>query len=230
MRCVYVILAGGQARRMDGACKLLLPIADDKVILDYILSLIPPDAMAAGDIALNASEAILADGLLQRRLQAKDLQSQLTIISDDAEFAGCGPLAGMLAGLDYAVKQGADAVIILPSDTPFIPADLPASLISAYRTASDKEADKNTIISAYSCGQAHPVISLLPVEVRPALLEYLRVDKRKIAPFFQRHDWQYVTVAPFEYQAEQYDYLLNINDAAQLQQARSMESLFAREG
>ena len=227
MRCVYVILAGGQARRMGGSCKLLLPISGEKTILNYMSELIPRDAVGAGDMALNISQEMGQDKLLQQKLHELGLQSSLAIINDSKEFAGNGPLAGMLAGLDYAVKQGADAIITLPSDTPFIPADLPTSLISAYCTASGKGTDKNIIMSAYSCGQAHPVISLLPVGVRSELMDYLRADKRKIAPFFQMHEWQYVMVEPFEHQGARYDYLLNVNDAAELEQARKMVDLFA---
>ena len=51
----------------------------------------------------------------------------------DGEFAGEGPLAGVLAGLDWAAGLGVDALLTVPGDTPFIPPgwprrSLPASL------------------------------------------------------------------------------------------------------
>ena len=39
----------------------------------------------------------------------------------DGQFRGEGPLAGVLAGLDWAATLGADALLTVPGDTPFVP-------------------------------------------------------------------------------------------------------------
>ena len=40
----------------------------------------------------------------------------------DGAFRGEGPLAGVLAGLDWAATLGAEALLTVPGDTPFVPA------------------------------------------------------------------------------------------------------------
>jgi len=47
----------------------------------------------------------------------------LPVLPDSIDgFAG--PLAGVLAGLDYAAEQGADSIVTAAADTPFFPQDL----------------------------------------------------------------------------------------------------------
>ena len=157
-------------------------------VLDYVLGLIPSQAVADDAIVLNCNDA-KDDSALTKALQDR-LGKAIPCITDMPEFMGQGPLAGMLAGLDYArqhniVRHHYDAIITLPSDTPFMPKDIATKL----QEASD---DGRKIVSAVSNGRTHPVISLIPIEYYDALYAYLANGNRKIQPFFEADDWQLV--------------------------------------
>ena len=81
-------------------------------------------------------------------------------VLDDGAFAGRGPLAGVLAGLDWAADRGADALLTLPGDTPFAPPGLAAALAPAPACAE-------------SAGRAHHLVALWPVGARDALRRFL---------------------------------------------------------
>ncbi len=71
-----------------------------------------------------------------------------------------GPLAGLLAGLDWAAGLGADALLTVPGDTPFIPRGLAAALAPAPACAA-------------SNGRAHHLVALWPVACRDDLRRLL---------------------------------------------------------
>ncbi len=102
-----VILAGGLARRMGGGDKPLKTI-QGKTILDRVIDCVRPQTSA---ITLNAN------GDPQRFAQWN-----LPVVADSIEgFAG--PLAGVLAGMDWAAEHAPDAEFILSvaADCPFLP-------------------------------------------------------------------------------------------------------------
>jgi molybdopterin-guanine dinucleotide biosynthesis protein A len=79
-----------------------------------------------------------------------------------------GPLAGILAGLQWAeANTGCSHALTVPSDTPFVPPDLAMKLRSAV-------ADDLTIAIAASRGRTHPVVGLWPVTVADELERWLR--------------------------------------------------------
>ena len=108
---VAVILAGGEARRLGGIDKTLIPIGGAPIlshILDRLRAQVRLVALSAnGDPARFAAFglAVLAD-----------------------RQAGIGPLAGLQRGLDWAAGQGAATLLTVPGDTPFIPRDLLTAL------------------------------------------------------------------------------------------------------
>jgi molybdopterin-guanine dinucleotide biosynthesis protein A len=83
-----------------------------------------------------------------------------------------GPLAGLLAALDWAEALGRAQVLTVPCDAPFLPLDLAARLLSAGAPAV-----------AASARLTHPVAGLWPVAVRPALREALAAGQRRIGAF-----------------------------------------------
>ncbi|KZZ24634.1 molybdenum cofactor guanylyltransferase MobA, partial [Sulfitobacter sp. HI0082] len=110
-----VILAGGQATRMGGGDKGLLPLGQGTLLSSVIDRLEP---QVAG-LALNAN----GDA-------ARFADLGLPVLADSIEgFAG--PLAGVLAGLDWAAEQGADTIVTAAADTPFFPCDLVPRLLLA---------------------------------------------------------------------------------------------------
>ena len=80
-----------------------------------------------------------------------------------ADFAG--PLAGVLAGLDWAAARRPDCAFVasVATDAPFLPRDLVARLTRGLEEAG---AD---LACAASNGREHPVFGLWPVRLRDEL-------------------------------------------------------------
>ena len=154
-----VILAGGLARRMGGGDKALRPVGRVPVLARVIAALRPQ----CGALLLNANgEASRFAGF------------GLPVLADDiAGFAG--PLAGVVAGLDYIAAQDASVTHMLSvaADSPFLPKDLVARLRGAAAPMA----------CASSGGQRHPAIALWPVAARHdirAMLVEERIHKMGI--------------------------------------------------
>jgi len=112
-----VILAGGQANRMGGGDKGRLMLGDQSLI-DRVIGLITPQV---GAVVLNAN------GDLSR---FNDLG--LPVVADSiGDFPG--PLAGILAGMDWAAEQGHEWLISVAADTPSFPQNL-AQRLAQYDT------------------------------------------------------------------------------------------------
>jgi molybdopterin-guanine dinucleotide biosynthesis protein A len=179
---IGVVLAGGLARRMGGGDKPLR-LLGGRPMLDHVLARFAPQVAAAilnanGDPARFAEHAlpVVADGLPDHP----------------------GPLAGILAALDFAAEQRPDLpwVVSVPGDSPFIPHDLVARLHAA-RAAQDVP-----LACARSAGQAHPPVGLWPVALRQDLRAALLSGERKIDRWTARHgcahaDWPDTPVDPF---------------------------------
>jgi len=179
---VALLLAGGLARRMGGGDKGLRSVGGRRVI-DRVIE---TARAQAGDVVLNANGDAARFG-----------EFGLPVIADAVpDFAG--PLAGILAGLDWAAAQrpAATWVLSLPTDTPFLPRDLLARLAQGI-------AQGNDIATVRSGGQTHPVIALWPVRLRDALRRaMLDEDMRKIDRWTARYkvatlDWPSTPVDPF---------------------------------
>ena len=178
-----LVLAGGLARRMGGGDKALLRIGS-ATILDRVLERLAPQCSR---IIINAN------GDPQRFAFTR-----LPVIADDVpDFAG--PLAGVLAGLDWAATHapGTDFIASVPGDCPFLPRDLVGRLHAA-RTADDK-----TLACARSGEWRHPVVGLWPVALRDDLRRALVEEHlHKIEVWTARHgvaiaDWPATPVDPF---------------------------------
>lgn len=166
-----VILAGGQATRMGGGDKGLLR-AGDKRLIDHVIDRLGPQV--AG-LALNANGD---------PTRFNDLK--LPVIPDSIDgFAG--PLAGVLAGLDWAATQGADTIVTAAADTPFFPCDLVPRLQLA-----TEGMDHPLALAATpdpKRGQArHPTFGLWPVALRDDLRAALADGLRKVVLWTDKHD------------------------------------------
>jgi molybdenum cofactor guanylyltransferase len=113
------------------------------------------------------------------------------------DFAG--PLAGILAGLDWAAAHAPTItdVASVPGDCPFLPGDLVARLSVARREAG------LPLACARSGEWRHPVVGLWPVALREDLRKALLEENlRKIESWTARHgiavaDWPATPVDPF---------------------------------
>ncbi|NJO54647.1 MAG: molybdenum cofactor guanylyltransferase MobA [Bacteroidales bacterium] len=180
---VGLVIAGGRARRMGGGDKMLIRIGGATLVERATAALRP------GCISL----VINASGDLARLAALR-----LPVVADGIPgFAG--PLAGILAGLDWTIANapGVDWLASVPTDCPFLPPDLVARLHAA-RAAADAD-----IACASSGGRTHPVIGLWPLRLREALRHALAVeDERKVGRFAARYrtvsvEWPTVPIDPF---------------------------------
>jgi molybdopterin-guanine dinucleotide biosynthesis protein A len=164
---IGLLLAGGQSRRMGGGDKCLRLLGGE-TILARIIKRIRPQVHR---IVLNANGD-----------PARFASYGLPIVADSVEgFAG--PLAGVLAGLDWAAANAADCpwVASVPTDAPFLPADLVARL----RAAAEEGAD---LACAASGGQSHPVVGLWPLRLRDDLRHALLAEQiHKVDIWTARH-------------------------------------------
>lgn len=178
-----VVLAGGLARRMGGGDKARLRIGG-RTIIERVLARLKPQC-AALILNANGDPARFAD-------------TGLAVVPDSVpDFAG--PLAGILAGLDWAAREATDVadIVTVPGDCPFLPEDLVARL-SAARTR-----EAAPLACARSGEWRHPVVGLWPVALRGDLRHALVAEGlRKIEAWTARHgvavaDWPAVPVDPF---------------------------------
>ena len=169
-----VLLAGGLARRMGGGDKPMRAIAG-RTILDRVIARLNPQC---NGLVLNANGD-----------PARFAAFGLPVIADGvADFPG--PLAGILAALDWAAANRPDVKLVLSAagDCPFLPRDLVSRLHGAL------EAEKAELAVAASDGQSHPVIGLWSVALREQLRHALVVeDIRKIDRWTARYKLATVT-------------------------------------
>ena len=203
-----VILAGGLATRMGGGDKGLLEVGGQSLLFRVIVRLSP---QVAG-LALNAN----GDAARFARLD-------LPVIADSIDgFAG--PLAGVLAGLDWAAAQGAEAIVTAAADTPFFPTDLVARLIEA----SDGQAHPLVLATTPRTGEElksggrskvnrHPTFGLWPVALRDHLRAALTDGLRKVVLWTDQHGGR---EALFE--AQPFDPFFNVNTPEDLHRAEGL--------
>jgi molybdopterin-guanine dinucleotide biosynthesis protein A len=178
-----LVLAGGLARRMGGGDKALTRIGG-ATILSRVLERLKPQC---NRVVLNANGD-----------PARFADTGLPVIPDDVPgFAG--PLAGILAGLDWAAEHAPEIAYVasVPGDCPFLPRDVVARLHQA-RAASGQP-----LACARSGEWRHPVVGVWPVALRADLRHALtKEDLRKIELWTARHgialaDWPAEPVDPF---------------------------------
>jgi len=173
-----VILAGGQATRMGGGDKGLLALGDT-TILDHVLARLTPQV---GAVALNANgdpERFAGFGL--------------PVLPDPiADFPG--PLAGVLAGLDWAAGEGAEAIVTVAADTPFFPRGLVATLQGAAAgmahplvLAATPRGEEETKSMSRGGQVRHPTFGLWPVALRDDLRAALEDGLRKVVLWTDKH-------------------------------------------
>ncbi len=140
---VAVILAGGEARRLGGIDKTLIEIGGAP-ILSLILGRLRPQL---DRVALSANGD-----------PSRFASFRLPVLPDRRR--GIGPLGGLSRALDWAAEQGAQSLLTVPGDTPFIPCDLLRRLAPAPAVA-------------VSGGRRHHLVALWPVAWRDALGDHL---------------------------------------------------------
>jgi len=185
-RTAALVLAGGEARRMGGGDKPLLTVGD-RTMLESVIA-----ALEVPNIAISANGDPARFAAFGR-----------PVLSDGA-FQGQGPLAGVLAGLDWAASLGMTALLTAPGDTPFLPLGLAKWLAPAPAGVS-------------SGGHRHHLIALWPVGCAGSLRNLLSAPgSRSVAHFAERIGMRY---AEFSVRAD--DPFANVNTLDDLNRART---------
>ena len=190
MKIAVVILAGGKGSRIGGQKPLRL--LGGKRLIDRAQA-------QAEQWSKIVAVAVRSIGQVER--------SALPCIRDVDEIEG--PLAGLAAALRFAGDSGCEAVLTIPADMPFLPADLRDRLLARIGSAA--------AAVARSGGRLHPVCGLWKVSASEALPSYLKSGRLSLKDFaaavgFEVADWSDETVDSF----------FNINSAEDLAHAERL--------
>jgi molybdopterin-guanine dinucleotide biosynthesis protein A len=193
-----VVLAGGRSTRMGGGDKGLRLLGGTTLMARVIGRLAPQ----VGAMAINANGD-----------PSRFAAFGLPVLADDVE-GHAGPLAGVLAGLDWAAAQGAEAIVTAAADTPFFPADLAARLRAA--------AGPSGLALAATPDETgrlwqHPTFGLWPVALRHDLRAALEGGLRKIVAWTDRHG-----AGTAAWPVEPFDPFFNVNTPEELAEAEAM--------
>ncbi|MDX8529720.1 molybdenum cofactor guanylyltransferase MobA [Mesorhizobium sp. VK25A] len=201
-----IILAGGQARRMGGGDKPLLSLGKARLI-DHVAQRLKPQVATLG---LNANGD-------PARFAALDLP-----VLEDKVPGHAGPLAGILAGLEWAASQTSCRWLVSAAgDTPFFPDDLVEHLVAAVHDRP------GAIAIASSDGRWHPTFALWPLGLRDALRRFLvDEDNRRVSAFMERHGHVEVEFPMIAAGNQKIDPFFNVNTPDDLAAAeRLLQSL-----
>lgn len=189
-----LILAGGEARRMGGDDKGLLPL-HGRPLAVHVIDRLQPQASWLAISANQHEQAYAAFGL--------------PVFADAPQWRGMGPLAG-LASLSASLPPSIKAVQIAPCDTPLLPADLTERLVAAL----DEQPDA---LAAYpvTADGPHPSLCLVRVAALPTLPAYLTSGGRRLRVWLDR-----CRAVAVEF--EQVEAFINVNDRATLQRLESV--------
>jgi len=193
-----VILAGGRATRMGGGDKGLRLLAG-RPLLAHVIDRLAPQC---GGLAINANGD-------PARLAGFGLPVLPDSLPDHP-----GPLAGVLAGLDWAATLGLPAIVSAAADTPFLPRDLAARL-----HASAGPSGLALAASPDEGGRLrqHPTFGLWPVALRHDLRQALQGGLRKIVLWTGAHG---AGTAAFD--SAPFDPFFNINTPEDLATAETL--------
>ena len=161
---------------MGGGDKALLPLGAGRV-LDHVIARLAPQV---GSLALNANGD-------PSRFAAYGLPVLPDPIGDHP-----GPLAGVLAGMEWAAGEGASAILTVAADTPFFPLDLADGLMAATAESGAPIALAATLEPAADASgemrtMRHPTFGLWSVALRDDLRRALEDGVRKIVAWTDTH-------------------------------------------
>ncbi|ENN89265.1 molybdopterin-guanine dinucleotide biosynthesis protein A [Rhizobium freirei PRF 81] len=193
-----VLLAGGRSSRM-GANKAFATLGDQSLFARIVARIAKRQAKP---VALNA-DADWPDA------------KGLTLVPDSIP-GKLGPLAGVLAAMQYAAQRHPQAshVATVPIDSPFFPEDLLARMAEAIHTSDE-------IAIAASFDRDHPVFGLWPVSAAGDLETWIVTDpKRRVRDFLARHKVRRVEFPAVQTSIGPLDPFFNVNTPDDLVEAQ----------
>lgn len=156
-----LVLAGGQGQRMGGQDKGLLTL-DGRPLVAHVLARLSPQV---ADIIISANRHHESYAALGPRVVSDILP----------EYPG--PLAGILAGLKESTTHW---MLVVPCDSPFLPADLAERLLAA-------SGDPFSIRMVETPDGDQPVFALIPSSLVGALEAFLAAGERRILGWYRQH-------------------------------------------
>ena len=169
-RVPAIILAGGLSTRMGGGNKALRMLGGETLLTHVIRRLRPQ----CDRLAINANG------------DPEQFQDYALPVVPDS-FAGfAGPLAGVLAGMEWAASGGGESVVSVSVDTPFVPQDLMHRLREARgRSGLAVAASADPVTGLL---RDHPTCALWPVALRDDLHAALESGQHRIGQFAAAYD------------------------------------------
>jgi molybdopterin-guanine dinucleotide biosynthesis protein A len=161
-RLAAVILAGGQGRRMGGADKGLVEYRG-RPLIEWVLAALAPQVE---EIVISANRNLERYAAYGRRVLPDTLPDYP------------GPLAGVLAALQAVTAVTADWLLVVPCDTPHLPADL------AFRLLGAAQLESVPLVVAEDEARVHHSCFLVHADQRDHLAGFLARGERAV-----RH-WQ----------------------------------------
>jgi len=195
-----ILLAGGLSRRMGGGDKCLRTLGEQTILARIVGTV----SSQLDIVALNANGD-------PGRFSSYGLP-----VVPDTVTGNVGPLAGVLAGLEWAAEHYPKCpwVVTVPTDAPFLPEDLVERLVSAVSV------EGSDMACAASGGRHHPVCGIWPVRLRDALRDAVIAEEiRKVDRWTGRY-----SLSTVEFSTSPYDPFFNTNRPEDLSQAEILLS------
>ena len=196
-----IILAGGLSRRMGGGDKGLLMLGKTTII-ERVIDKISPQV---GSLAIN----INGDS-------SRFPDYKLPIIPDSIK-GYLGPLSGILAGMEWAFKNGNRYIATVAADTPFLPDDFIKRL---HTMVKSKNLNIGIAASRILSGDdvfIHPTFGIWEVALKDDLRDALANDTRKIMFWAKKFKLDYYY---FDTSDKLSDPFFNINTPDDLEEAK----------
>ena len=142
--------------------------------------------------------------------------SALPVVADRAPDY-LGPLAGILAGLEWVAANRPDIrrVVSVPTDTPFFPVDLVDRFLAEPPRIP-------TLLVARSQSGVHPVVGMWTVEIAPELAKALAEGERKVGDWTRQQKAVEVVFPAAVIGGREVDPLFNINRPEDLAEAEAL--------
>jgi molybdopterin-guanine dinucleotide biosynthesis protein A len=201
-----VVIAGGRSTRMGSHDKALIELAG-RPMIGHVIDRMRPQV---GRLTINANGD-----------PSRFARFELPVVPDTIEDWP-GPLAGLLAALEWARRETPEAgfVASVAADTPFLPDDLVARLLAAI------ENERTSSAIAASDGTWTPIVGVWSV----ALAEALHQGVRAVHRFATTQNSAVVDFPPVQVAGESVDPFFNVNTPKDLEKARALVALESARG
>ncbi|MDP5275601.1 molybdenum cofactor guanylyltransferase [Chengkuizengella axinellae] len=194
---VTLILAGGQSRRM-GTSKTFIP-HKEKIMIEYLVS-----------ISQKVSEYTMIISNENDKSKLKDLLTSyknITILQDDPQFKGFGPLAGLYTGMKHCK---ADWYFVLANDMP----DINIPYLNGLRQCTATHSQYEVIIPSHH-ERIHPLAGAYR-NVKNELYSYLSSGNKKMTSFIDSLSSYYIQESEWSEWTNRQEPFFNMNTLSDL--------------